>query len=79
MHQPFLSASDLRPIGTQGSFVCKVSAVGLQRGDFPGVIETDLGNGCPLHLDRSLADEDGIFAGVAYRQSGGYEVLVFSD
>jgi hypothetical protein len=53
--------------------------MGLRRGYFPGAIETDVGNGCPLHLDRSISDEYGIFAGVAYRQSGGYEVLVFLD
>jgi len=53
--------------------------MGLKRGSFPGVIETDVGNGCPLHLERSISDEYGIFSGVAYRQSGGREVLVLFD
>lgn len=79
MPVPFLSVSDLRSTGNQGGLMCKASAIRLRRGDFPGAIETDVGNGCPLHLDRSISDEYGIFAGVAYRQSGGYEVLVFLD
>ena len=78
MFRFFLSASDLRSNGNQESFVCGASLIGLQRGDFPGEIQTDVGNGCPLHLDRSISDEYGIFAGVAYRQSGGCEVLAFT-
>jgi hypothetical protein len=77
MFKPFLKASDLRPTGDQ--FACGASRMGLRRGHFPGAIETDLGNGCPLHLDRSISDSHGIFVGVAYRQSGGCEVLVFLE
>ncbi len=79
MPLPFLKASHLRSTGNQGVFACKASVMGLKRGSFPGVIETDVGNGCPLHLERSISDEYGIFAGVAYRQSGGWEVLVLLD
>ena len=79
MPLPFLMASDLRSTGNQGVFACKASVMGLKRGSFPGVIETDVGNGCPLHLERSISDEYGIFSGVAYRQSGGREVLVLFD
>lgn len=78
MPRPFLSASDLRSIG-DGRFACGAGLIGLRQGSFPGAIETDMGNGCPLHLDRSISDKHGIFAGAAYRQSGGYEVLVFLD
>jgi hypothetical protein len=53
--------------------------MGARRGYFPGAIETDAGNACPLYLDRSISDEYGVFAGVAYRQSGGCEVLVLLD
>ena len=75
----FLSVSDLRSTKNPVHFVCRASAMGLRRGDFPGTIETDVGNCCSLHLERSLSDEYGIFVGAAYRQSGGYEVSVFLD
>jgi hypothetical protein len=48
----------------------------LQRGHFPGTIDTDVGNGGPLRADHPIFDEDGNFRGVAYRQRGGREVLV---
>jgi hypothetical protein len=74
----FLKASDLRPDAKRW-ISCGASALGLKRGHFPGTIETDAGNGGALKLDRPIYDERGKFAGVAYRQSGGCEVLVLLD
>ena len=79
MPAPFLSAADVRLTDVQGRFACETSAIRAWPGQFPGSIETDVGNACPLHLKRSLADEDGVFVGAAYRQSAGCEVLVFLD
>ena len=59
--------------------MCGSSVMGLKWGHFPGTIDTDLGNSCPLHLERSISDEHGMFVSVCYRQAGGYEVSVFLD
>ena len=72
----FLSASSLRPTEIRHRLSCEASTMGLQQGDFPGAIETDLGDGDALELDHPVFNQDGNFAGVAYRQIGGCEVLV---
>lgn len=74
MAGPSFGSSDLSSTGAQGSFMCKLSVMGLQRDNFSGAVETGLGNGCPLHLDLSISDQYGIFTGVAYRQSAGYVI-----
>ena len=79
MPSNFLNASNVRSIGEHGGFGCEASVIGLQRGHFPAAIETDLGNGDPIQLDRPVFDEIGNFEGAAYRQSGGCEVLVLLD
>ena len=75
----FLNASDLRSTDNPRSFTCKASVLGSPRGHFPGSIDTDVGNGGTLVLDRPIFDERGNFVGVAYRQGGGCEVLVLVD
>ncbi len=74
----FLKASDLRS-NAKRWLSCGASVLSLKRGHFPGTIETDAGNGGALKLDRPVYDEGGKFVGVAYRQSGGCEVLVLLD
>jgi hypothetical protein len=75
----FLKAVDLQSTDKQSSFSCSASVLGLQRGHFPGTIETDAGNGSTFHMDRAVFDERGNFVGIAYRQVGGCEVLVLAD
>ena len=78
MPTPFLRAVDLRSTNDPRSFTYTASALGLQRG-YPGTIETDVGDGGTFHMDRAVFDERGNFAGIAYRQAGGFEVLVLLD
>lgn len=40
-------------------------------------LETDVGNGDPLHVGRAIFDDRGAFVGVAYRQSSDCEISVF--
>ena len=77
MSGPFLSASRVRATDNPKHFSCEASAIGLEPGHFAGVLETDVGNGDPLYIDRSIFDANGAFVGVAYRQSGSCEVTVF--
>ena len=74
---PFLSLCHIRATDDPKSFSCDASAISLHPGHFPGMIETDLGNGDALYIDRAIFDATGNFVGVAYRQSGGCEVSVF--
>ena len=75
----FLRASDLCATDSPRHFSCKASIISLHPGHYPGMMETDVGNGDTLYIDRSIFDADGNFVGVAYRQSGGCEVSVFLD
>jgi hypothetical protein len=81
MSDPFLSSSSVRAIDDDPQhFACKASVIGLPPGHFPGMMETDLGNGDTLYIDGSIFDGSGNnFVGLAYRQSGGCRVSVFVD
>jgi hypothetical protein len=72
----FLSSSDVRATDNPKYFSCTAMAIGLQRDDFPRLMETDLGNRDPLYLNRSICDAHGYFVGAVYRQSSGCEVSV---
>ena len=77
MSEVVLKSRFLRSIDNRFGLACEASAIGLQRGYFPATIETDVGSGDPLRVDHPVFDDDGNFVGVAYRQGGGFEVLVF--
>jgi hypothetical protein len=72
-------AFDLRVTDNLKRFSGLARVIGLQPGHFPLMIETDVRNGDPTYLNRSILDNDGNFVGVTYRQSGGCEVSVFLD
>jgi hypothetical protein len=72
----FLKSLDLREDPLH-QFSCEASAIGLRTGHFPPTIETDVGNGEPLNIQRAVFGEDGELLGVLYRQGNlGLEVLV---
>ncbi len=73
----FLNATDLRA-NAKRWFSCRASELGLERGHFPGRLETDAGNGVAFKLDRPLYDEEGKFTGVVYRQSGRLRGVCFA-
>ena len=78
MPAPFLSSADVHATDNPKHFSCGMSVIGLPPGHFPGMMETDLGNGDPFYLDHAIYD-GGYFVGVAYRQSGGCRVSAFID
>ena len=79
MPRPFLSYLSVRVTDNPKHFACEASAIGLDRGHFPFMIETDMGNSNPLYLDHPIFDDRSNFLGAVYRQSGGCLVSVFLD
>ena len=79
MPGPFLSSAHVCATDDPEHFACKASVIGVHPGHYPGMMETDVGNGETLYIDRSIFDAGGNFVGVTYRQSGGCEVSVFLD